>query len=263
MFKGSGKWIGVLLTAALTLTVLQDDAHGHFGMVMPADNMGMQGDPRGVVLTLSLSHPMEGMGMDLERPAVFEVTVGDVKKDLRMGVKEIRVMGHKAWQARYRIRRPGVYIFHMEPTPYWEPAEDCYIIHYTKTVVAAFGDEEGWDRELGLKTEIVPLTRPFGLYSGNVFQGIVKLGGQPVPFARVEVEYYNRDGKAVAPTDYMITQTLKADQNGVFTYAVPRPGWWGFAALNTSPEKRKHKGEEKDVELGAVLWVKFEAWQEK
>ncbi|MBW1682432.1 MAG: DUF4198 domain-containing protein, partial [Deltaproteobacteria bacterium] len=33
--------------------------------------------------------------------------------------------------------------------------------------------------------------------------------------------------------------------------------------LNTSPEKRKHKGEEKDVELGAVLWVKFEAWQEK
>lgn len=57
----------------------------------------------------------------------------------------------------------------MEPKPYFEPAEDCYIIHYTKTVVSAFG-LEGWDRELGLKTEIVPLTRPFGLYAGNVFQ---------------------------------------------------------------------------------------------
>lgn len=27
----------------------------------------------------------------------------------------------------------------MEPQPYWEPTEDCYIIHYTKAVVTAFG----------------------------------------------------------------------------------------------------------------------------
>ena len=37
-------------------------------------------------------------------------------------------------------------MFYMEPKPYWEPAEDCFIIHYTKTVVTAFGDDEGWDR---------------------------------------------------------------------------------------------------------------------
>ena len=34
-------------------------------------------------------------------------------------------------------------------------------------------------------------------------------------------------------------------------------GWWGFAALNTSDEKKKHQGEDKDIELGAVLWVEF------
>ena len=121
----------------------------------------------------------------------------------------------------------------MEPNPYWEPAEDCYIIHYTKTVVAAFGDDEGWESEVGLKTEIVPLTKPFGLYSGNIFQGIVKLDGKIVPFAQIEVEYYNKDKKAIAPTDYMITQTIKADKHGVFSYAAPAAGWWGFAALNT------------------------------
>jgi cobalt/nickel transport protein len=151
----------------------------------------------------------------------------------------------------------------MEPRPYWEPIEDCYIIHYTKTVIGAFGQEEGWDEPLGLKTEIVPLTRPFGLYSGNVFQGVVMLDGKPVPKAEVEVEFYNREGKATAPTDYMVTQVVKADQNGVFTYAVPRAGWWGFAALNISDHKIKHEGEEKDIELGAVLWVQFHEWRER
>lgn len=72
----------------------------------------------------------------------------------------------------------------MEPQPYWEPAEDCYIVHYTKAYVAAFGEEEGWDEPAGLKTEIVPLTRPFGNYAGNVFQGQVLLNGKPVPGAR-------------------------------------------------------------------------------
>jgi uncharacterized GH25 family protein len=61
----------------------------------------------------------------------------------------------------------------------------------------------------------------------------------------------------VIPSDYMVTQTIKADGNGVFTYGAPRAGWWGFAALNTSDTKMKQAGEDKDVELGAVLWVEF------
>ena len=40
--------------------------------------------------------------------------------------------------------------------------------------------------------EIIPLTRPFANYSGNIFQGRVLLDGKPVPGAEVEVEYYNR-----------------------------------------------------------------------
>ena len=130
-------------------------------------------------------------------------------------------------------------------------------------MIADFGDDEGWDGEIGLKTEIVPLSKPFALYAGNVFQGIVKLDGKPVPFAEVEVEHYNRDGQAVAPTEYMITQTVKADGNGIFTYAAPKAGWWGFAALNTARERMKQGDQEKEVELGAVLWVEFVDWQTK
>ena len=89
----------------------------------------------------------------------------------------------------------------------------------------------------------------------------MKLDGKAVPYAEVEVEYYNEDGKAQAPTDYMVTQTIKADANGVFSYAAPDAGWWGFAALNTADYRLKHDGQNKDVELGAVIWVEFHEWK--
>jgi len=239
-------------------------ASAHFGMVIPSDSMVMQQENRTVHLMLSFSHPFEVVGMELVKPKIFNVLANGKKQNLLGYLKKTTVMGHAAWETNYKIKRPGVYMFYMEPKPYWEPAEDCFIIHYTKTVVTAFGDDEGWDKEIGLKTEIVPLSKPFGLYAGNVFQGIVKLDGKAVPFAEVEVEYYNEDGKAKAPTDYMITQTVKADKNGVFTYAVPKAGWWGFAALNEADYQLKLKsGEKKSVELGAVIWIKFHDWKQR
>ena len=232
-------------------------AKAHFGMLIPSDSMVMQEDSRSVTLVLSFSHPFEVVGMELVKPKIFNVLAGGIHVDLLDSLESIRVMGHKAWKAAYPVKRPGVYMFYMQPEPYWEAAEDSYIIHHTKTVVTAYGDDEGWDEELGLKTEIVPLSKPFGLYAGNVFQGIVKLDGKAVPFAEVEVEYLNEDKKYTAPTDYMITQSIKADGNGVFTYAAPVSGWWGFAALISADYKIPYQGIEKDVELGAVIWVYF------
>ena len=251
----------ICVVSIFSLVMFANAASAHFGMVIPSDSMVMQGDSRDVKLTLSFSHPFEMVGMELVKPAVFGVMANGKKADLLGGLKKTKVMDHTAWTLDYRVQRPGVYVFYMEPTPYWEPAEDCFIVHYTKTVVTAFGDDEGWDAEVGLKTEIVPLSKPFGLYAGNVFQGIVLLDGKPVPYAEVEIEYFNEDRKAKAPTDYMATQSIKADKNGVFTYAAPAPGWWGFAALNTSESKLDHDGVAKDVELGAVIWVRFEPWQ--
>ncbi|MBI9076128.1 MAG: DUF4198 domain-containing protein [Desulfatibacillum sp.] len=247
-----------LLTTLALACLLCGPAAAHFGMVIPSDNMVMEEDNRTVTLDLSFSHPMEIIGMDLVSPKSFTVTHEGKATDLGKSLKPIKVIDHPAWTADYKIKRPGAYTFVMEPKPYWEPAEDCYIIHYTKTVVVAFGDDEGWDEELGLKIEIVPLAKPYAQYKGNVFQGIVKMDGKAVPYAEVEVEYYNKDGKLKAPTDYMITQTVKADGAGVFTYAAPFAGWWGFAALNTADFTIPFEGKDKDVELGAVLWVHFE-----
>ncbi|RTZ99191.1 MAG: DUF4198 domain-containing protein [Deltaproteobacteria bacterium] len=235
----------------------------HFGMVIPSDTMIMARENRTVHLTFSFSHPFEGHGMPLARPRSAAVFFAGKRIELQDHLMPIRFMDHSAWALDYPIRRPGVYQFLMAPQPYWEPAEDLFIIHYTKTVIAAFGDEQNWDAETGMKAEIVPLTRPFGLYAGNVFRAIIKRDGRPVPHAMVEIEYYNQDGRAQASTGFMVTQTVKSDGNGIFCYAPPVSGWWGFAALGPAGFKLKHDGIDKEVELGAVIWVLFDDWETK
>lgn len=252
--------ITMVMVAGLLAMLMAAPAGAHFGMVIPSDSMVMQDDNRTVRIALSFSHPMEMVGMELVKPKRFGVSANGTGHDLLDQLQPATVMDQPAWEADYAIKRPGIYMFHMEPQPYWEPAEDSYIVHFTKTVVAAFGDDEGWDAELGLKTEIVPLSKPFGLYAGNVFQGVVKVDGKPVPYAEVEVEYYNQAQLAQAPTDFMVTQTIKADANGLFTYATPTAGWWGFAALTTADYKIKHDGQDKAVEIGGVIWVYFHDW---
>ena len=163
MKKAIGIWM--IIAAVLGTT---GSALGHFGMVIPSDNMVMQNDNRSVSLQLSFSHPMEMIGMELVKPKVFSVWANGKKLDLLDSIKPTQVMDHKAWQLDYQIKH------------------------------------------------------------------------------------------------YMVTQTIKADENGVFTYAVPKSGWWGCGALNEADFKLKTKsGEEKGVELGAVIWIHFEDWQQK
>jgi len=250
------KVITVLFFVTLFLFGLINSVNAHFGMVIPSDDMITKDDSKKITLKVQFIHPMEGDYMDMLKPAQFGVLVQGKKIDLLNTLQEKKINDCTTWETNYQIKRPGDQIFYVEPQPYWEPAEDCFIIHYTKVIVNVLGLEVGWDEEVGLKTEIIPLTRPYGLWTGNVFQGIVKVKKEAVPFAEVEVEYYNQDGRIKWPADPMITQVIKADQNGVFTYAMPKAGWWGFAALNEDEEKIKNNGEEKSVEIGAVLWVK-------
>ena len=90
---------------------------------------------------------------------------------------------------------------------------------------------------------------------------MVKFKGKPVADVDVEVEYWNADKKVTAPNDYFFTQVVKTDKNGIFTFAVPKAGWWGFAALTEEKQAIQHTdGKKKDAEYGAVLWVQFTDW---
>ena len=253
--------VAILGCFTLFLTAGAAPAPAHFGMLIPSSPVADQ-QHKTIDLTLSFSHPFEMVGMELVKPARFFVAADGSQTDLLAGLEQTDVMGHTGWQTSYAFKRPGVYQFAMEPQPYWEPAEDLFIIHYTKTIVAAFGADTGWDEPLGLPTEIVPLLRPFGNYAGNSFAGQVLMDGAPVAHAEVEVEFFNSAQTVTAPSDYHITQVIKADADGIFSFTCPRAGWWGFAALNEADYRLKtQQGEEKGVELGAVLWIHLDEYQ--
>ncbi|MCC6489898.1 MAG: DUF4198 domain-containing protein [Candidatus Hydrogenedentes bacterium] len=233
-------------------------AFAHFQVILPSVDVVDSSTGKTITLDLVFTHPMEnGPVMEMGAPKRFDVLVRGEKQDLLPALKPVQVGGKTAYQSQYTVQGPGAHVFCLEPAPYWEPAEEKLIIHYTKVVVPAFGSWAGWDTMAGFPVEIEPLMRPFGLWTGNVFQGIVRKDGKPVPFATVEVEYLNADGAVKAPNDALVTQSIKTDAGGVFTYAMPRAGWWGFAALIDGDEKLPNPdGKPVDVELGALIWVK-------
>lgn len=254
-----------LFVAVLFCLIYVSTASAHFGTVIPSTDIVSSGDPLTIGLEIKFIHPMEMKYMEMARPREFGVVSRGKKYDLLSSLREAKWKGldpkqnFTYWRGNFTVKRPGDLTFYVVPQPYWEPAEDLFIVHYTKVTVAALGLEDGWDQPVGLETEIVPLTRPYGLWTGNLFSGQVLLKGKPVPFAEVEVEYLNEaadTGRSVTPpSDPFVTQVVKADVNGVFHYAMPRAGWWGFAALSEADWTLPHEGQEKKVEIGAVFWA--------
>ena len=45
--------------AALAVTILASAAHAHFGMVIPSDNMVLQGESRELKVLFAFAHPFE------------------------------------------------------------------------------------------------------------------------------------------------------------------------------------------------------------
>jgi cobalt/nickel transport protein len=228
----------------------------HFQEIIPSQPILTQESGSRLSLDLTFTHPMAGGPvMPMGEPVRFGVVGPEGEQDLRDSLRPVERAGQRAYRADYQVHQPGGYSFYIEPAPYWEPAEAVMIVHYAKVVVDAYGGESNWDRDIGLPVEIAPLSRPYGLWAGNLFRGVVKHDGRPLPYAEVEVEWRN-DGSFAAPSDSFVTQVVKSDASGTFSYAMPRAGWWGFAALVEGEGRLPNpKGELVPVELGGVIWV--------
>jgi cobalt/nickel transport protein len=250
--------IGLFL-CSISALISANVAMAHFGMIIPSKDIVGKEDKKEIGILVQFTHPFEGGPiMQMDKPEKFGVVIGDQVTDLLGTLKDKKVDGKSTWETNFKITKPADYIFFMLPKPYWEPAEDKFIIHATKVVVDALGAEEGWDKPIaaaaGIPAEIVPLTRPFGLYAGNLFTGQVLKDGKPAADVNVEVEWWGK-GKTKAPTDSHVKQVVKTDPNGIFSFAMPKAGWWGFSAIMEADAPLKHDGKDKKAELGAVLWV--------
>ena len=260
------------LVSLVLILLFSIPAFAHFQTIYTKESALEKGEE--INLKLIFTHPFEaGHTMDIGKdekgnlhpPKAFGVMHKGKKKDLLGELKPITFRSltneGRAFEANYKLRGMGDFTFYFDPAPYYEASEDIYIEHVTKMIVNVAGAPTDWDAEVGLPVEIVPLDKPYGLWTGNVFRGVVKCNGKPVPDIEIEVEYMNHDisgnafvktAKVEAPQDAFITQTIKADSNGVFTFGIPKAGWWGFAALGAGGE-RTYKG--KELSLDAVIWV--------
>ena len=249
--------VGIAAAAAALWLAACPAARAHFQVIMPSTDIVTEGTGGPITLDLIFTHPMQrGPTMAMQRPVRFGVETEGRIEDLEASLRPRTVDGKAAWQASYDIKKPGDYVFFVEPAPYWEPGEQKMIVHYAKVVVDGYGEGEGWDAMIGLPVEIRPLVRPYGVWTGNVFRGIVERSGKPVPFAEIEVEWMN-DGSVTVPADAFVTQVIKADAGGAFAYAMPRAGWWGFAALVEADKTIKSPaGKDVPLEQGGLMWVR-------
>lgn len=255
-----------VLLSACALFAAALPAAAHFQMLYTPEMILDKGGE--ISLKLVFTHPFEaGHTMDMETPQEFFVVNKEKRTDLLKTLKPITWTSlenkGRAFETSFRLRGMGDYVFCLVPAPYFEKSEDTYLQQITKMIVNNGSFPTEWDADMGLKAEIVPLDKPYALWAGGMFRGVVKSAGKPVPFAEIEVEYMNhrpdlkknafeRKGAISAPHDAFVTLTIKADANGTFAFAMPKEGWWGFAALGVGPDT-EFKG--KELSQDAVIWV--------
>jgi len=242
---------------ALGLAVLlsqPDTAGAHFLELVPKQDVLPDGGE--VMLKMILTHPSaHGPVLDLARPdAVTRIADGRTT-DLLPELASAPVQGKRAWVLTDRPGATGAMVYAVTSAPYWEPAQSRFIRQYAKVEVDSRGSSAGWDKPAGLPVEIAPLSRPTGLWAGNAFTGVVLKNGQPVPYARIEVEFLNTL-QIELPNRAFETQVLRADANGTFSYVMPFAAWWGFAArLPGDVPMFTPEGGAAPLEEDAVIWV--------
>ena len=239
-------------------------ASAHFQLsYTPEVNIARPGD---VPVKLIFWHPFEnGHVMDMGQPLDFYMVHRGEKIDLMDSVTPITFQGASnsaaAFEATVPVKRSGDYVLVTVPAPYYEASEDIYIQQITKAYLNRNQMPTDWMDAQGLPTEIVPLNKPTNVIVGSTFSGQVLSNGEPVAGAEIEIEFMasEPDMEANATTeptaDPMPGGAVVAvtDPNGVFTFGIPKAGFWGFAALGSGPAT-EHEG--KELSQDAVIWIR-------
>jgi uncharacterized GH25 family protein len=235
-------------------------------MLLP--EMASAQQSKAVTFTYQWGHPFEHELFDAPMPDGLTVFSPDDKtSDLLKSLKKVMVKAGKkevvTYQFSYTPEEPGDYIFVLQTPPIWMAAEGEYY-QDTAKVVLHVQAQKGWDRLLNHDFEFTPLTRPYGLTPGAVFQagiqqykGVGPRGnGRATPLAGllVEIERYNTTSPKELPADEFITRTVKTDPNGVVTCDLPEAGWWCLTATRDAGT-RQREGKTVSVRQRSTLWV--------
>jgi cobalt/nickel transport protein len=242
------------LTVVLVL-LTAEFSFAHFTMLLPNKPSLKKGET--VTLTYQWGHPFEHQLFNALAPVLvdfnphlgFQPPIPSLEENfLTDGTRKVRV-----FRLSYTPDERRDYVFLAETQPIWMEEEGMFFQDSVKVVVHVQAQRD-WDHAFGKKFEIVPLTRPYGLQPGMVFQARALKDEKPLAGALVEIERYNPVPPKVLPPDEHITRTAKTDPNGIVTCTLTDPGWWCVAAQSDGSTARRD-GKEVPVRKRAILWV--------
>jgi cobalt/nickel transport protein len=256
------------LLAPALLALLVSSATAHFNMLLPSSASAKKGEV--VTFTYQWGHPFEHQLFDAPQPVSVVVLSPDGKKtDLTKSLVKTTVPaeGKKvvAYQFKFTPEQRGDYVFLLQPPPIFME-EDGEFLQDVVKVVLHVQAQKGWDAAVRGEFEVLPLTRPYGLQPGMVFQALLEGGGptgtSPTPLkswsgVMVEVERYNTVAPKEMPPDEQITRTVKTDPKGVFAATLPEAGWWCLTAQRDGGA-REREGKRYPVRHRSTLWVYVE-----
>jgi cobalt/nickel transport protein len=224
----------------------------HYSMLLP-DKASAKKD-EAVTLTYQFGHPFEHQLFDAPAPESLTVRAPDGKTtDLTKSLEAVKVpAGEGKTVTAYRLKftpdQRGDYVFLLRGAPVWME-EDGEFLHDMVKVVLHVQAQKGWDANGGGHAfEWMPLTRPYGLQPGLVFQA------RTLPNTMVEVERYNAEPPKELPPDEQITRVVKSDPNGTSACTLPDAGWWALTAAMPGGTK-EHEGKPRRVRERSTLWV--------
>ncbi|HVS36893.1 MAG TPA: DUF4198 domain-containing protein [Gemmataceae bacterium] len=253
------KIIGLTLAA---LAALAAPASAHFNMLLPDKPAAKKGEE--VVFLYQWGHPYEHQLFDAPPPDAVRVIAPDGKTtDLTKTLEKTTAPAGEgktvtAYQFRFTPDQRGDYVFLLYTPPIWME-EDAEFLQDGVAVVLHVQAQKGWDAMPGA-FDLTPLTRPYGLEPGMVFQARLQpsaLFPTKLPNADqlVEIEHYHPQPPKTIPPDEFCTRTAKTDPNGVVTATLTDAGWWCLAAVRKPLRSLDHNGKSYPVRERSIFWV--------
>lgn len=261
----------------LLLSITASTTYAHFQLIYTPLSVIPQ-EQSAVEFQLVFTHPFEsGHTMDIGKDesgtikglqAFFALHKGK-KTDLLPALNEIQFTSSENSGKGFALvldrntgfRGGGDWVLVAVPHPYYEKADDVYIQQITKVMINKGNLDTDWAKRAAEGyPEILPLVKPYDVWEGNVFRGIVvDEKGKPIPKAKIEFVYLNY---AVDMQTHAFTGSAKlkksgtgvilANNQGLFEFIPPRAGYWGFAALEAGGSKQFGG---KALSEDAVLWI--------
>jgi len=240
----------------IALAIAADRADAHYHLLIP-DKPSADRD-EAVTFTLRFGHPYECQMFEPKKPKAWTVVAPDgnvveiMSKVERIDVKESDKV--ESYRVKYTPKQRGDHVVCVACDSVWLAEEGMFLDDNVK-VVLHVRTQNGWDNALGKALEQIPLTRPYGLRPGCVFQTIVRGPSgitphgvititprsemQPLPGTLVEIEKYNPVPPKELPPDEHITRAVKTDPNGVATCTLPEGGWWCVTAIRDGAPRER------------------------